>query len=137
MRAKRMTSSRLLRAFPNPDGATGAAVGIGGRLVALELFDRADTAHKLWPRVIEGAIRGHLDDRRRVAVGAAPKPEHRHPDRGALQRMLARVRDAQASALRSPGVGEGVDVRFETDRITGAALLREDRVVHLEVHRVV
>lgn len=72
-----------------------------------------------------------------VAVGAMPEPRHRHPDRGALRRMLRRAKEAQVNALQSPAVGEGVDVRFETSRITGAALLREDRVVHLEVHRVV
>ena len=36
--------------------------------------------------------------------------------------MLGRVKLAQADALESPAVGEGMDVRFETDRITGAAL---------------
>ena len=92
---------RLLRAFPYPDGAIGAAVGIGGRLVALELFDRADTARKLWRRFIEGAVHGHLDHRRMVAVGAMPEPRHRHPDRDALGRMLGRVKDAQVNALRS------------------------------------
>ena len=50
--------------------------------------------------------------------------------------MLARVKEARVNALRSPGVGEGVDFRFETSRINGAALLREERVVHLEVHRL-
>ena len=30
----------LEHAFPYPEGASGAAVAIGGRLVALELFDR-------------------------------------------------------------------------------------------------
>ena len=38
--------------------------------------------------------------------------------------------------LASPAVGEGTDVRFETDRITGAALVRENRVVHAEAHRI-
>jgi hypothetical protein len=64
----------LRQAFPYPEGASGAAIGIGGRLVALELFDRPATARRLWPRVIEGAIRAHLDQQRRVAIGAAPTP---------------------------------------------------------------
>jgi len=51
--------------------------------------------------------------------------------------MLGRTKLAQAEALDSPAVGEGTDVRFETDRITGSALLREGRVVHAEVHRVI
>jgi hypothetical protein len=124
-------------AFPYPDGTVGATIGIGGRLVGLELYDRPATARKLWPRVVEGAVRAHLDHRRLVAVGAVSKPRHRYPDPGALSRMLRRVSDARYDALRSPAVGEGTDLRFETDRITGSALLRDEQVVHLEVHRVI
>jgi hypothetical protein len=126
----------LERAFPYPDGATGAAIAIGGRLVALEVFDRPATARKLWRRVIEGAVRAHLDQQRMAVAGAAPEPRHRYPDREALNRMLGRVKRAQDGALESPAVGEGTDVRFETSRITGSALLRNDQVVHAEVHRV-
>ncbi len=127
----------LERAFPYPAGTTGAAIAIGGRLVALEVFDRPATARKLWNRVVEGAVRAHLDHQRMVAAGAAPEPRHRYPDREALNRMLGRVKRAQDGALESPAVGEGTDVRFETDRVTGSALLRDDRVVHAEVHRVI
>jgi hypothetical protein len=127
----------LRRAFPCPEGAVGAAVAIGGRLVALELYDRPEGARKLWSRLVEGAVRAHLDHRRMVATGMAPAPRHRYPDHEALGRMLGRVKSAQASALHSPAVGEGEDVRFETSRITGSALLREGRLVHLDVHRVV
>jgi hypothetical protein len=126
----------LQTAFPYPGEATGAAIGIGGRLVALELYDRPETARKLWSRVIDGAVRAHLDHRRLVAAGGAPKPKHRYPDRQALGRMLGRVKSAQAEALESPAVGEGTDLRFETDRITGAALVRQGHVVHTEVHRI-
>ena len=107
-----------------------------GRLVALELFDRPDTARKLWARLVQGAVRAHLDHQRLVAVGAVPAPTHRYPDREALGRMLGRVKAAQADALESPAVGEGTDVRFATDRISGALLVREGRVVHAEVHRI-
>ena len=125
----------LRRAFPYPDGTSGLAIGIGGRLVALELFDRPAVARKLWGRVVEGAVRAHLDHHRLVAAGAVPATEHRYPDREALGRMLGRVRAAQAGALDSAAVGEGTDVRFATDRISGAGLVREGGVVHLEVHR--
>jgi hypothetical protein len=126
----------LLGAFPYPEDAVGAAIAIGGRLVALELYDAPATSCKLWPRLIEGAVRAHLDHRRSVATGAAPAPRHRYPDREALGRMLGRVRLAQADALESPAVGEGTDVRFATDRISGAVLVRQGRVVHAEVHRI-
>ncbi len=127
----------LLGAFPYPVDAVGAAIAIGGRLVALELYDAPATARKLWPRLIEGAVRAYLDHRRLAAVGGAPASKHRYLDRDALGRMLGRVKLAQADALESPAVGEGMDVRFRTDRITGAALVHDDRVVHAEVHRVV
>lgn len=126
----------LERAFPCPDGTTGAAIGIAGRLVALELYDRPTTLRRLWGRVIEGAVRAHLDHQRMAAAGMAPKAQHRYPDRDALGRMLRRAKRAQPDATRAPSVGEGTDVRFGTERITGAALLLDDHVVHAEVHRV-
>jgi hypothetical protein len=86
--------------------------------------------------MVEGAVRAHLDHQRLVAAGAASAPTHRYPDREALGRMLGRVKAAQADALESPAVGEGTDVRFATDRISGAMLVREGSVVHAEVHRL-
>jgi hypothetical protein len=133
---ERVDVAALERAFPYPDGAIGAAIAIGGRLTALELHDQAASARRLWSRLVQGAIRAHLDHRRMVAMGDAPKAAHRFPDRGALGRLFERVRAAQPDALSTPGVGEGTDVRFGTDRITGAALVRDGQVVHLEVHRV-
>jgi hypothetical protein len=126
----------LGRAFPYPDDAIGAAIGIGGRLIALELFDRPGVARKLWHRVVEGAVRAYLDHRRLVAAGHASAPTHRYPDREALGRMLGRIKRASSDALDSPAVGEGTDVRFATDRITGAALVRDGQVVHAEVHQL-
>ena len=45
-------------------GATGIAVGIGGKLVALELFDAASTLVEQWPRLVEGAASACADHRR-------------------------------------------------------------------------
>lgn len=127
----------LERAFPCPDGTTGAAIGIGGRLVALELYDRPATLRRLWGRVIEGAVRAHLDHQRMVAAGSVPAAKRRFPDGDALDRLLGRTRLAQRDANRAPSVGEGTDVRFGTERITGSALLLDDHLVHAEVHRVI
>lgn len=68
-----MDVASLELAFPFPDGATGAAIGIGRRLVALELFDHPATAGKLWGRSVEGAVRAHLDHHRLVASGAVTR----------------------------------------------------------------
>ena len=59
----------LVGAFPCPAGASGLAVGIGGRLVALELFDSSATLAGQWPRLVEGAASAYVDHRRAVTSG--------------------------------------------------------------------
>jgi len=124
------------RAFPCPPGANGLAVGIGGKLVAVEVFDAPETLAAQWGRLVEGAASAHLDHRRGIAAGAVVPPNHRHPDPGALGRMLQRTSAALAGAVVSPSVGEGSDIRLAGVRVTGAALVHGGRVVHLELFRV-
>ncbi len=123
-------------AFPCPPGASGLAVGIGGKLVALEVFDAIETLAGQWGRLVESAASAQLDHRRAVAIGVVPKPAHRHPDPGALGRMLKRATAALADAVVSPSVGEGSDIRLAGSRVTGSALVRDDQVVHLELFRI-
>jgi hypothetical protein len=111
-------------------------VGIGGKLVAVEVFDAPETLAAQWHRLVEGAASAHLDHRRAVAAGAVVPPNHRHPDPGALDRMLERTLTAVAGAVVSPSVGEGSDIRLAGVRVSGSALVRGDRVVHLELFRV-
>ena len=125
----------IVRAFPCPAGATGIAVAFGGKLVAVELFDAPSTLAEQWPRLVEGAASAWADHRRAVAAGYEPKPRHRHPDEGALGRMLARAAGATATAVVGPSVGEGFDVRLAGTRLRGGALVVGDDVVHLELFR--
>ena len=126
----------FVRAFPCPAGATGIAVGIGGRLVAVELFDAASTLAEQWPRLVEGAASAYADHRRAVEAGVAPKPRARHPDEGALGRMLARATAAVDTAVIGPSVGEGFDIRLAGRRLRGGALVVADHVVHAELFRI-
>ena len=126
----------LVRAFPCPAGATGIAVGIGGRLVAVELFDAPSTLAEQWPRLIEGAASAYADHQRAVDAGVAPKPRHRYPDDGALGRMLERTSAAAAEAVVGRSVGEGFDVRLAGTRVRGGALVANGHPVHLELFRV-
>ena len=126
----------FVRAFPCPPRASGLAVGIGGKLVGLEVFDAPETCAAQWARLVEGAASAHLDHRRAVAAKAIPTPGHRHPDQAALGRLLERSTNALADAVVSASVGEGSDIRLAGPRVTGSALVRGDRVVHLELFRV-
>jgi hypothetical protein len=126
----------LAAAFPRPDGATGLAVAVGGRLIALELFDHPATLAASWGRLVEAAVSAHLDHRRAVAAGITPAAAHRHPDAGALGRMVGRAVAALEGAQVGPSVGEGLDLRLAGPMIAGSALVRDRHVVHAEVFRV-
>jgi hypothetical protein len=125
----------VVRAFPCPTGATGIAVGIGGRLIAVELFDAPSTLAEQRPRLVEGAASAHADHSRAVAAGFEPEPRHRHRDEGALGRMLARAAAGLDRAIVGPSVGEGFDLRLAGTRLRGGALVVGDDVVHLELFR--
>ena len=126
----------FVRDFPCPAGATGVAVGIGGKLVALELFDAASTFTDQWSRVVEGAASAYADHRRAVAARVEAEPRHRHPDEGALGRLLGRATAACHDAVVGASVGEGYDVRLRGERIRGGALVVGDHPVHVELFRV-
>ena len=125
----------IASAFPCPAGASGVAVGIGGRLVALELFDAESTLTEQWPRLAEAAASAHADHRRLVAAGAVPPSPHRYPDSGALGRMLSRAAGAAATAVVGRSAGEGLDVRLAGHRVRGGALVVAGRPVHVELFR--
>lgn len=126
----------FVAAFPCPTGATGLGVGIGGRLVAVELFDSAATLAEQWSRLVESAVSAYLDHRRTVAAKVEPAPRHRYPDEGALSRLLGRARLALDDAVIGPSVGEGLDVRLRGEKVRGGALLHDGDPVHVELFRV-
>ena len=126
----------LAGAFPCPAGATGLAVGVGGRLVALELFDHSATLAASWARLVESAVSAHLDHKRAVAAGATLAAAHHYPDPGALGRLVGRAVAAVDGALYGPSVGEGVDLRLAGPKVAGSALVRDGQVVHVELFRV-
>ena len=129
-------SSTNTTASPRDQFRVSDPHGIGGKLVALEVFDAPETLTAQWNRLVEGAASAFLDHRRAVAAGAVSTAQHRYPDPGALGRMLQRTSAALATAVVSPSVGEGSDIRLMGVRVTGSALVRGDRVVHLELFRV-
>ena len=134
-RSEEADISAIARAFPVPTGARGVAVGIGGRLVGLEVFQDPTLLERAWPRVVESAVSAHLDHLRAVAAKIEPKAPHRYPDPGALGRMVKRADVALDGAAVARSVGEGVDVRVSSQKINGAALVRGRQVTHLELFR--
>jgi len=134
--AEEQDAQPLADAFPCPTVATGLAVGVGGRLIALELFDHSATLAASWARLVESAVSAHLDHKRAVAAGVAQATIHRFPDSGAVGRMVGRAVAELDGALYGPSVGEGVDLRISGPKVAGSALVRDGHVVHAELFRV-
>jgi hypothetical protein len=101
------------------EGASGVAVAIGKKIVALDLFDKPATCGKVWDRLLTGVVMDALE-----ADRSAPLAE-----RADVEAWLARLRSAAWDP--APAVGEGQEFRSEPDPETHAsALVFDNSVLH-------
>jgi ARG/rhodanese/phosphatase superfamily protein len=106
---------------PAPD-QVGVMVLINGRLQGLDAFGRKIT----WQGVFQKLIRSYAMD---AIVRTAVEPA---PGAGAdltPESFLRAVAEAPRESFDS--VGEGKDVRIETETVIGAALVLDDNLLHL------
>lgn len=112
----------VLAEISAPDGCHGAAFAVHGKIRAADLFDKPTTLKKLWSKLIKSYAMDALEDPK-------DKPSIVQPEQ-----ILEWVKAAGAAKQQwfdSPGVG--YDVRIEGERSTGAALVVEEHLVHLEL----
>ena len=103
----------------NVEGATGLAVAVGKKVVALDLFDKPSTCAKVWDRLLSGVIMDALEEAPTDQVASRPD----------VELLLSRLRDAAWEP--APAVGEGQEFRSDADPETHAsALVFEDSVLH-------
>ena len=102
------------------EGSRGVIAAIGGRFVAMDLFDKPETLGRIWPRLITGYA---LDA---MALANAKATVFSAKGAGAV---LEHLRDAACQSC--PTVGLGRDWRFETTAVVGQALIHEETCVHL------
>jgi hypothetical protein len=105
--------------LPAPEGACGVAVEVDGRLQAVDLFDKPGTLRKLWP----GLVRGY--------VLATLAPGMVWGRQTGVKEFLGRVLASDGGSYQTAGIG--TSVRLATDEAVGAALLCDDRLVHLSL----
>ena len=108
------------RAFHAADGQSGAMFAIGGRLVGLELFEHPEMLRKMLRKV----VRSYALDAIQAGESSGDVPSAE-----AAREFLAELAGGRAETF--PAVGQGHDVRITGERLTGAALVVDDRVVHL------
>lgn len=98
----------------------GAVFAIADRIVGVECFDSDQTFAGFFGKLIESYAMDALEQESVAPV--APQSED-------AQQFLRRIQKAPRQFY--PALGEGEDVRFMADTVSGGALIADGRVVHL------
>jgi hypothetical protein len=112
-------------AIPVVDGQTGAVFAVDGVVKGLDLFDSAETLRKILPKLVRSYAADAIESRRRPARNASAKH---------AAAFLDAVGAAEPQSF--PAVGAGVDLRFESNAVTGGALAVDNSIVHLAAFAV-
>jgi len=110
----------FVQAFPWKEQESGAAFGIEGQIIGLDVFDHSKTMQRLLPKLVRSYALDALD---RPTQSSAPA------DQRDVVAIIEGIGEAQTSSDKAVGLGK--DVRFTGRRATGAALWAEGRYVHI------
>ena len=110
------------------DGQVGALFAIGDRIVGFDLFDDTATCRKLLPKLVRSYAVDAIDLR-----NASGSSQRNGPGRTPITHLVPGFLAAIGAApqRRVSAVGLGDDVRLSGSGLVGAALVVDDRVVHL------
>ena len=110
-----------INALAPTQGEAGAIVAINGSIRGLDVFERADTYIKLFPKLL-GSYAVDAFDHKSLAPD---KNEQSDP------RELLDALKAQTEVTCYPAPGLGNDLRILSSSVVGAALEVDDSVIHL------
>ena len=111
------------------DGQVGAAFALDGYVVGLDVFDSQNIAREYLPKV----LRSYALDAIAHASNRSRATETRAPLAVEVAELIEQVCKADAQVF--PAVGIGSDVRIDSRDLAGAALVRDESVVHLSAFR--
>jgi hypothetical protein len=117
-----------VRSFAPAEGQVGMMFAIDGRIVGFDLFDCAETLRKLFPKLIRSYALDALD------ASLGKETEAKAPSAADATEFLEGVTRAKLETFSA--IGEGEDLRLSARDITGAALAKKERVVHLSAFRL-
>ena len=104
------------------DGASGMAVAVGKKIVAVDLFDKVTTCRKVWDRLLTGYVLDALE----------AEAEQGQAEAADVERLLG-----TANALpwqKADPVGEGEEYRAnQGEDVHASALTLQDAPVHVSV----
>jgi hypothetical protein len=104
------------------DGQVGALFAVDDTLVGIDLFDRASTLRTVLPKLVRSVAVDALDRDGRPGGAQVPVPHQ-------VARFLAALAGISHTVTKALGLGD--DVRLSGSGITGAALVVDQRLVHL------
>jgi hypothetical protein len=118
------TAEDLRRKLPYPEGASGIAVALGGRVVSVDVFDKPATLEKLWDRLVQGVALdalescdpGSLADGTEIPVGL----------------YMGTVKDMRWRKVDSVALGETFRARGD-DGTLATALVADGTLLHLSL----
>ena len=99
-----------------PSQTGGVVVGIGGRVVACDMFENSAVFSRIWPRLLRSYALS--------AIGVEGLP----PSVEAAESFVNKPRRETPNA--TPSVGLGDDVRWEARDFLSTALVWQDRYLH-------
>jgi hypothetical protein len=113
----------LRRKLRYPEGASGIAVTIGGKIIGIDLFDQPLTLAKLWDRLLEG-----------IALDALESCDtERQPDENSVSVKLYKAKIMRWQKML-PVVGLGGAYRArDNDDTLATALVLNNSIVHLSM----
>jgi hypothetical protein len=114
----------FVRAFRASDDQAGAIFAISGRLIGLDLFEHPAILRQMFVKLVRSYALDAIDGMR---------GEHQELPSQEVSRFLGDV--ASAGTQSYPSVGLGRDVRIEGERVTGGALVLDERLIHLSAFR--
>jgi hypothetical protein len=106
--------------LPPPDAGSGVVVAINGKVSCLDIFDKPETLKKLWVKLLSSYIMEAIE------VYTTDFPPTQEIE---VMEILDSVTNADKEVFESVALGE--DIRFQTETLVGAALVHEEKTVHL------
>lgn len=113
-----------VKAFIPVEDQAGMLVLVSNDIAGLDLFDKTKTLKKLMPKLIRSFA---LD-----AIERNTKKPYQ-PNIADAKDLLAKSAVANISAY--PGVGEGENIRLQSEEVVGGALAIDNKIIHLSVFK--
>ena len=116
----RQSLEKYVQALPSVKNQVGVVVALNNQLVGLDLFDHPHTLSRILPKLVRSHAMEALREPESVAEVASTD---------VARDFIGQI--VNAATTRYPAIGEGEDLRLESDQIAGGGLEARDRLIHL------